>query len=74
MPIAIDLEEEEALVLFELLASRRLEDLVDVPERYALWALEGYLEKKLVAPFRSDYSNLLEAARQSLVERYGDIE
>lgn len=74
MPIAINLEDDEALVLFDLLASKQLEDAIGVPERKALWALEALLEKTLTAPMRPDYSRLLEAARQSLMERYGDAE
>lgn len=71
MAIQITLEDDEALVLFELLASGRLPDAVDTPQRNALWALEALLQKQLVAPFSPDYSTLLERARASLVERYG---
>ena len=71
MPLHITLEEDEALVLFELLASRKLEALVETPERNALWALEASLEKQLVEPFLADYSQVLEKARQSLLRRYG---
>lgn len=71
MPITITLEQDEALVLFELFASEKLEASVDTPERNALWALEALLEKQLTEPFSPDYSQLLEKARQSLLERYG---
>ena len=53
MSTTITLDDDVALVLFELLASERIEsDLpgLEVPERNALWALEGYLEKVLVQP------------------------
>ena len=72
----IELSEEEALVLFELLqgygtkTDGRHLDIRHVAERNALWALEAQLEKGLVAPFRSDYSDLLERAR-SRVEKQG---
>ena len=71
MSITIALEQDEALVLFELLASQKLEASVDTPERNALWALEGLLEKQLAEPFSPSYSELLQKARQSLLERYG---
>ncbi len=71
MSIQIELADDEALVLFELLSSRTLENGVEVPERNALWALEGLLEKQLVAPFSDQYAELLRQARASLVTRYG---
>lgn len=72
MAIQVTLEDDEAIVLFELLASRQLSDGVDTPERNALWALEAILEKALVAPLSSDYAAALERARASLVDRYGN--
>ncbi|MDX1486919.1 MAG: hypothetical protein R3268_01865, partial [Acidiferrobacterales bacterium] len=71
MSVTITLEQDEALVLLELLSSEKLEASVDTPERNALWALEGLLEKQLAEPFSRDYSELLQEARQSLLERYG---
>jgi hypothetical protein len=71
MSVAITLEKDEALVLFELLASEKLVKSIDVAERNALWALEGALEKKLAEPFSAEYAELLKSARQSLVDRYG---
>ena len=71
MPIAVTLEQDEALALFELLASERLETSVDAPERNALWAMEGALERQPTEPFSPDYSQLLKSARQSLLERHG---
>ena len=47
MPVTVTLEQDEALILFELLASEKLEAKVDKPERNALWALEAVLEKQL---------------------------
>ena len=71
MSITITLEQDEALVLFALLASEKLEASVDTPERNALWTLEELLEKQLAEPFSPNYSELLQKARQSLLERYG---
>ena len=74
MSTTITLDDDVALVLFELLASERIESEIkdlEAPERNALWALEGYLEKTLAQPFRSDYTQLLEKSRKSLVERFG---
>ena len=71
MSVLIALADDEALVLFELLAAGQLTDRVDAPERNALWALEALLQKQLVAPFSDNYSALLEQARSSLLARYG---
>lgn len=72
MSVQIELTDDEALVLFELLASGKLADSVEAPERNALWALEGILEKQLAAPFSENYASLLEQARSSLVARHGN--
>ena len=72
MGVQIELADDEALVLFELLASGKLSDSVEAPERHALWALEALLQKQLVVPFSDNYSSLLEQARSSLVARYGN--
>jgi hypothetical protein len=74
MAVSVDLEPDEALVLFELLASRK--DLaaqlkLEAPERNVLWALEAALERKLVPPLQSNYEAQLSAARKSVVERLG---
>ncbi len=71
----IDLDNQAALVLFELLASREEELFnslkLEAAERNALWLLEGALEKTLVEPFDPNYESLVIAARESLVERLG---
>ena len=74
MNVSVELEPDVALVLFELLASRKdlAEQLrLEAPERNSLWALEAALEIKLVAPFASDYAAQLSAARLAVVERLG---
>lgn len=71
MSVKIELADDEALVLFELLASGRLPESLEAPEKNALQVLEALLQKQLVAPFSHDYSNLLEQARSSVLARYG---
>ena len=87
MPVTLTLEDDEALVLLDLLVSKNfataagtsersvlsafIETAVGIPERNALWALECLLERQLAAPFSPDCDKLLDAARQSLVDRYG---
>lgn len=73
----IELTDDEALVLFELLFSyadsqdgRQLV-LRHVAERNALWALSAQLEKGVVGPFQQDYQQLLSAARARVEERNG---
>ena len=73
----IELSDDEALVLFELLADyaknedgRRLQ-IRYAAERNALWALHSALENTLVVPFQPDYGEQLENARARLEERGG---
>jgi hypothetical protein len=71
MAVNITLEDDEALVLFEVLSSGRLEPPGQA-ERKALWRLECLLQKELVAPYSVDWSQILDAARASLIARYGE--
>lgn len=74
MSVSVELDPDVALVLFELLASRKdlAEQLaLEAPERNSLWALKAALEKQLVEPFQTDYAAQLSAARQSIVARLG---
>ncbi len=71
MSVNIALEKDEALVLFELLASQKLDNAVDAAERNALWALEGVLQKVLVELLASNYADIIKGARESLLSRYG---
>ena len=64
----IEISEDEALVLFDMLQSFGASDertiaLRHVAERNALWALNAQLEKQLVAPFKKEYAKLLDDAR-----------
>lgn len=65
--ISISLSRDQALVLFEWLArtgaGERPAAFDDRAEQRVLWDLEATLEKHLAEPFRSDYRDLLEAAR-----------
>ena len=75
--MTIELSEDEALVLFDLLARHgegdddRLVRLKHAAERNALWAVEAELERKLVAPLRPDYAELLATARARVEEQGG---
>ncbi len=71
MATQVQLSDDEALVLFELLSSGKLASATDAAEAHALGVVLSSLEKQLVAPFASDYSVQLAAARSSLVARYG---
>ena len=42
-----------------------------VAERNALWALSAQLEKNLIAPFQTNYADLLSKARARIGERRG---
>jgi hypothetical protein len=71
--IKILLTKDEGLVLFEMLSryseSERL-NIEHQSEERALWYLQCILEKVIVEPFKPNYSQLLQAAR----ERLKDIE
>lgn len=73
--IAITLDEETALVLFECLGRWDYDEqpleLRDKAEEYAMLKVMAGLEKSLVAPFRKDYTDLLKAARAELMRRTG---
>jgi hypothetical protein len=71
MATQVQLSDDEALVLFELLASGKLTSVADTAEVHALGVILASLEKQLVAPFASDYLAQLAAAKSSLVARYG---
>jgi hypothetical protein len=74
--VQFELGHEEAIVLFELLADFQSEDALVIPssaERLALIRLSGALERVLVDVFRTDYKEILRAARQRLVEQAGEM-
>lgn len=68
----IELQDDEALVLFEWL-SVTLEDtppFLKPEDEAALLVILGQLQTQLAEPFRSDYGELLEAARRQVRTRY----
>ena len=71
MATQVQLSDDEALVLFELLSSGKLASVTDTAEGHALSVVLASLEKQLITPFASDYGDQLAAAKSSLVDRYG---
>lgn len=71
MSVTIALESDEALVLFEALASGQLTS-ADAPVRNTLSALHCLLESKLVEPLSPQYKDILHSARASVVARGGN--
>jgi hypothetical protein len=75
--MVIELTDDEALVLFELLSDYGATDdgrmlaIRHVAERNALWRLEAALEKSLAAAFRPDYAEVLAAARARIEDQDG---
>lgn len=75
--MVVELTEDEALVLFEMLARSESDSderqirLEHVAERNALWALHAQLERTLVAPFQRNYDDLLAGARMRVEEAGG---
>lgn len=71
----VELTEEEALVLFDLLSSYGVTDdgrtlvVRHAAERNALWALLAQLEKQLEAPLQANYEHTLSAAQASVEEQ-----
>lgn len=65
----IQVSRSEALVLFEFLSRYRENerlDIVDQSEERVLWDILADLETKLTEPFKSDYQELLEKARNEI--------
>ncbi|WP_156911586.1 hypothetical protein [Luteimonas sp. J29] len=71
MAIQVQLEDDEALVLFELLSSGMLSSSSDPAEAHALSVVLARLEEQLTAPFDADYADQVAAAKNALVARYG---
>ena len=73
--LKIELSDDEALVLFEWLSCRldRLPKDTDIwsdPHEIVLSTLLGQLEKTLVEPFAANYSDLVLAAHNRLLQRH----
>jgi hypothetical protein len=75
--VLLEIGEDEALLLFELLADFHLQSSLEIPstsERLALGRLQGALEKTLVIPFAKNYRELLDAARKRLADQAGEAD
>ena len=74
MAVPISLDDDAALVLFDLLASGRL-DLggLSLPERQAVSLLLGALETQLALPLTENYQQHLAVAGLALIGRYGGL-
>ncbi len=74
MAVPIQLDDDAALVLFDLLASGRL-DLagLSLPERRALTLLLGALETQLAGPLTENYQQHLAVAGLAQIGRYGAL-
>ena len=67
--LKIEVETDEALVLFDLLTSGRLTNVIDAAETVVLANMLAALERELVEPFREDYTALVAEARKSVLSR-----
>jgi hypothetical protein len=75
-PIEIRLTQDEALVLFEFFARFQETDrlrLTNNAEFIALSRISAQIDRVLVQPFRQDYVELLEAARQRLSDGFEGV-
>ena len=75
-PIEIRLTQDEALVLFEFFARFQETDrlrLINNAEFIALSRISAQIDRVLVQPFRQDYVELLEAARQRLSDGFEGV-
>ncbi|RKN15675.1 hypothetical protein D7147_24690 [Micromonospora musae] len=77
--VILKLSHDQALVLSDWLdrmeSSRAFAQVVDDRAVWsALHAISGTLDKSLVGTFSPDYVQLLEAARQRLLETLGDFD
>jgi hypothetical protein len=74
MAVPIHLDDDAALVLFDLLASGRLElDGLSLPERKAVSLLLGALETQLAGPLTENYQQHVAVASLALIGRYGSL-
>jgi hypothetical protein len=72
MAVPISLDDDAALVLFDLLASGRIDlEGLSLPERKAVSLLLGALETQLAVPLSDNYKQHLAVASLALISRYG---
>lgn len=66
----LKITKDESLVLFDFLSrfnlSENQEIFEDQAEQKTLWILESQLEKQLVEPFKTDYKNIINEARNKV--------
>lgn len=65
----LELNRDEALVLFEFLSKFEETDVLPKPdpsEITALWRIHGQLQKTLTEPLQANYTDLLETAKKRL--------
>jgi len=66
----IRLTKDEALVLFEFVSrlneTEHKELFQDQSEQKMMWLIEGQLQKILVEPFRPDYKDIIDNARNKI--------
>jgi hypothetical protein len=71
----LTISKDEALVLFDFLARfnevEHSDIFKDQSEQKTLWILEGQLEKQLAEPFRPDYKDIINEARNNIRDEEG---
>lgn len=68
----IELTQEEAVVLFDLLyrISQIDEYYEDIAEQYVLWTIEAQLNKVLVEPIMPNYQEIIQKSRDIVRKSY----
>jgi len=73
-PVNVSLDHDAALVLFDLLASGRIDvGALSLPERKALSLLLGALETQLAGPLTQNYQQHVAVAGLALIGLYGAL-
>jgi hypothetical protein len=71
--INIRLTKDEALVLFEFISRFNEADhkalFQDQSEQKMMWLMEGQLQKILAEPFRQDYKEIIDKARNNVRDK-----
>lgn len=74
MAVPLSLDDDVALVLFDILASGRLNlEGLSLPERKAVSLLLGALETQLAGPLTENYQQHVAVASLALIGRYGAL-
>jgi hypothetical protein len=74
MAVSIQLDDDAALVLFDLLAAGRISlEGLSLPEQRAVSLLLGALETQLAGPLTQNYQQHLAVAGLALISRYGAL-